>query len=186
MTHDRRELARDVAIIFVLALGARLILALSLPANDTVSWDQSYWEYARNFSEGRGFWMPNPYSAAVNLPRVYAFRPPLFPFAWGCVFRLTHGAYAPIRIAFAFLGAATCAIAYLAGIELTGKRVVAALAGILCAFYPPLDLAQRSPDDGAAVHFLFGGLASTRRSSSAGRGGSDGRRWRAWPRGWRR
>ncbi|MGO8704893.1 MAG: ArnT family glycosyltransferase [Candidatus Brocadiia bacterium] len=138
MTYDRREIARDVAIIFVLALGARLILALSLPANDTVSWDQSYWEYARNFSEGRGFWMPNPYSEAVNLPRVYAFRPPLFPFAWGCVFRLTHGAYAPIRIAFAFLGAATCAIAYLAGIELTGKRVAAALAGILCAFYPPL------------------------------------------------
>ncbi len=35
-------------------------------------------------------------------------------------------------------GAATCAIAYLAGIELTGQRVIAALAGILCAFYPPL------------------------------------------------
>jgi 4-amino-4-deoxy-L-arabinose transferase-like glycosyltransferase len=138
VTPDRRELARDVAIIFVLALGARLVLALSLPDNDTVSWDQSYWEYARNFSEGRGFWMPNPYSGEVNLPRVYAFRPPLFPFAWGCVFGLTHGAYAPIRIAFAFLGAATCAIAYLAGIELTGKRTVAALAGILCAFYPPL------------------------------------------------
>jgi 4-amino-4-deoxy-L-arabinose transferase-like glycosyltransferase len=138
VTHDRRELGRDVAIIFVLALGARLALALSLPGNDTVSWDQSYWEYAKNFSEGRGFWMPNPYSADVNLPRVYAFRPPLFPLAWGCVFRLTHGAYAPIRIAFAFLGAATCAIAYLAGIELTGKRTVAALAGILCAFYPPL------------------------------------------------
>ncbi|MGD1001984.1 MAG: glycosyltransferase family 39 protein [Candidatus Brocadiia bacterium] len=138
MIHERREFARDVAVIFVLALGIRLALALSLPPNDTVSWDQSYWEYARNFSGGRGFWMPNPYSDAVNLPRVYAFRPPLFPFAWGCVFRLTHGAYAPIRIAFAFLGAATCAIAYLAGIELTGKRIVAALAGILCAFYPPL------------------------------------------------
>lgn len=138
MTDDRRELGRDVAIIFVLALGVRLALALSLPDNDTVSWDQSYWEYAKNFSEGRGFWMPNPYSGAVNLPRVYAFRPPLFPFAWGCVFRLTHGAYAPIRIAFAFLGAATCAIACLAGIELTGKRRVAALGGILCAFYPPL------------------------------------------------
>jgi 4-amino-4-deoxy-L-arabinose transferase-like glycosyltransferase len=138
VTYDRRELGRDAAIIFVLALGVRLALALSLPDNDTVSWDQSYWEYAKNFSEGRGFWMPNPYSAAVNLPCVYAFRPPLFPFAWGCVFRLTHGAYAPIRIAFAFLGAATCAIACLAGIELTGKRTVAALAGILCAFYPPL------------------------------------------------
>jgi 4-amino-4-deoxy-L-arabinose transferase-like glycosyltransferase len=138
VTNDRRDLVRDVAIIFVLALGVRLALALSLPADDTVSWDQSYWEYAKNFSEGRGFWMPNPYGAGVDLPQVYAFRPPLFPFAWGCVFHLTHGAYAPIRIAFAFLGAATCAIAYLAGIELTGKRTVAALAGILCAFYPPL------------------------------------------------
>ncbi len=138
MTNDRRDLARDVAIIFVLALGARLALALSLSNNDTEFWDQSYWEYAKNFSEGRGFWMPNPYSAAVNLPRVYAFRPPLFPFAWGCVFHLTHGAYTPIRIAFAFLGAAACAIGFLAGIELTGKRTVAALAGILCSFYPPL------------------------------------------------
>jgi 4-amino-4-deoxy-L-arabinose transferase-like glycosyltransferase len=127
-----------MAIVFVLALGVRLALALSLPAGDTVSWDQSYWEYAKNFSEGRGFWMPNPYSASVNLPRVYAFRPPLFPLVWGCLFRLTHGAYAPIRIAFAFLGAALCSIAYLAGIELTGKRAVALLSGILCAFYPPL------------------------------------------------
>lgn len=138
MTNDRRDLARDAAIIFILALGVRLALALSLPANDTIFWDQSYWEYAKNSSEGRGFWMPNPYSADVNLPRVYAFRPPLFPFLWGCVFRATHGAYAPIRVAFAFLGAATCAIAFLAGIELTGKRAVAVLAGILCAFYPPL------------------------------------------------
>ncbi len=136
--HDRSDLLRDAAIVFILALGVRLALALSLPAGDTVSWDQSYWEYAKNLSEGRGFWMPNPYSAAVNLPRVYAFRPPLFPFAWGCVFHLTHGAYAPIRIAFAFLGAAACAVAYLAGIELTAKRTVAVLAGILCAFYPPL------------------------------------------------
>ena len=138
MTHDRRDLVRDAAIIFVLALGVRLALALSLPANDTISWDQSYWEYAKNFSEGRGFWMPDPYGASVDLPRVYAFRPPLFPFLWGCVFHVTHGAYAPIRITFAFLGAAACAIAYLAGIEMTGRRGVAALAGILCAFYPPL------------------------------------------------
>ena len=126
--------------------------------NDTVSWDQSYWEYAKNFSEGRGFWMPNPYSEAVNLPRVYAFRPPLFPFAWGCVFRLTHGAYAPIRIAFAFLGAATCAIAYLAGIELTGKRDGRRSRRNPLRLLPAAHLAQRSPDDGAAVHSPFGGL----------------------------
>ena len=157
MTHDRRDLARDVAIIFVLALGVRLALALSLPDNDTVSWDQSYWEYAKNFSEGRGFWMPNPYSGAVNLPRVYAFRPPLFPFAWGCVFRLTHGAYAPIRIAFAFLGAAACAIAYSRGNRVDRKTHRRRSRGNPLRLLPAAHLAQRSPDDGAAVHSPFSG-----------------------------
>jgi len=135
---EGRETLRDTAIVFILALGARLFLALSLPHNDTVFWDQPYWEYAKNFSEGRGFWMGNPYGEPLNLPRVYAFRPPLFPLLWGCVFQWTHGAYAPVRVAFAFLGALSCVLAYLAGMEMTGRRVTSAVAGILCAFYPPL------------------------------------------------
>ena len=138
MDEHRRRIGRDLVVIFLLALLPRLVLALRLPADDSVFWDESYHEYARNFSEGRGFWMPNPYSGEIGLERVYAFRPPLFPFLWGCVYGVTGGAYAPIRIAFAFLGSASCAVAYLAGLELVGRRKVALLGGLLCAFYPPL------------------------------------------------
>lgn len=135
---DKRRMLRDLVIVFLLALLTRLTLALWLPSGDTVFWDESYWEYARNMAEGRGFWMRNPYGHGLGLDRVYAFRPPLFPFLWGCVFRLTGGAYAPIRAVHAVLGAAACALAYLAGLELVGKRKTALLGGILCALYPPL------------------------------------------------
>ena len=138
MDTSRRQVARDMLIVFVLALLPRLLLALSLPADDSVFWDQPYLRYAKNFAEGRGFWMDNPYSADLGLPRVYAFRPPLFPLLWGCVYRFIGPAYAPIRISFALLGAASCAIAYLAGRELVAGRRVALLGGILCALYPPL------------------------------------------------
>ncbi len=138
MENDRRSKALDAAIVFSIAAALRLVLALSLPADDTVFWDQPYWHYARNFAEGRGFWMSNPYSDDLGLERVYAFRPPLFPLLWGCVYKLTGGAYAPVRCAFAILGAGACAIAYLAGLELLRNRKAAMVGGILCAVYPPL------------------------------------------------
>jgi len=135
---ERTRVFRDLFAILVLALIPRLMLAISLPADDTVFWDQPYFHYARNLSEGRGFWMPNPYSEDVGPEQARAFRPPLFPFLWGCVYKITRGAYAPIRIAHAILGALSCALAYLAAIELTERRRVALVCGILCALYPPL------------------------------------------------
>lgn len=138
MSESRRSILRDALLLFVLAFAVRLAMAIYLPANDSVFWDQPYMIYARNFAEGRGSWMPNPYSESLGLERAYAFRPPLFPFLWGCVYNATHGAYLPIRSAFAFLGAATVVLAYLIGRELTGRRLTAFLAGLICAFYPPL------------------------------------------------
>lgn len=138
MSDTRREVLRDVILLFLIALAARLTLALWLPTNDSVFWDQPYKIYAENFAAGRGFWMPNPYSESIHLDRAYAFRPPLFPFLWGCVYNLTGGSYVPIRIAFSILGAATVALAYLAGREMTGSRLTALLAGLACAVYPPL------------------------------------------------
>ena len=135
---ERRQLYRDMALIFALALLPRLILALALPADDSVFIDWPYREYARNLAEGRGFWMPNPYSEEVGLDRVYAFRPPLFPFFWGCVYKVTAGAYGPIRVFFAFLSSLTCVLAYLAGRDLVRGRRVALLGGVACALYPPL------------------------------------------------
>lgn len=133
-----RRKRRDIAIVFLLAFLVRIALALWLPSDDTVFWDESYWDFARNLSEGKGFWMPNPYSKDLGLDRVYAFRPPLFPLLWGCVFRVTGGAYTPLRVAHAFLGAAACVLAYLVSLELVGKRRTALLAGVFCALYPPL------------------------------------------------
>jgi len=135
---DRRQVLRHAAVVFLVAAAVRLALALSLPADDTVFWDQPYWHYARNLAEGRGFWMPNPYGPELGLDRAYAFRPPLFPLLWGLAFHLTGGAYAPVRCAFALLGAATCVLAYLAGRELLGDRTSSLLGGLLCALYPPL------------------------------------------------
>jgi len=134
----RRSVGHDFLVIFVIAAIPRLALALWLPANDAVFWDEPYRDYARNFAEGRGFYMGNPYGPELGIERAYAFRPPLFPFLWGCVYRVTRGAYAPIRIAHAFLGASACAVAYLAGLEFLGRRAIAFLGAVLCAIYPPL------------------------------------------------
>ena len=138
MDNHRRRTAQHAAILFAVALAVRMMIALSLPHNDAVFWDQPYWEYARNFAHDHEFWMPNPYGPEIGLQRVYAFRPPLFPFLWGCIYNLTGGSYLPLRAAFAVLGAASCALAYLIGLEMTGRRSVAFLGGLLCAFYPPL------------------------------------------------
>jgi len=138
MTDTSQRPNRAFWIIVALALLPRLILALSLPADDTVFIDRPYQEYARNFAEGNGFWMPNPYSEEVNIDKVLAFRPPLFPFFWGCVYRITNGAYAPIRITFALLSSFTCGVAFLAGLRLVKNRRAAFIGGLACALYPPL------------------------------------------------
>ena len=138
MTDKRREWLHVLLLIFLPALILRLTLALWLPADDTVFTDAPYKEYARNWAEGKGFWMGNPYGSELGIERVYAFRPPLFPFLWGCVYKLTRGAYAPIRAAHALLGALSCVLAWLIGREITPKRSAALLGGMLCAVYPPL------------------------------------------------
>ena len=124
--------------VFLFALALRLGLALSLPADDSVFWDEPYWQYARNLAQGKGFWMSNPYGPELGIERAYAFRPPLFPFLWGLAYNVTSGAYAPIRCAHACLGAITCLLVVLLGRELTGRRTIGILAGGLCAIYPPL------------------------------------------------
>jgi len=138
MNENRHFTARNVCIIIAIALLPRLILALILPENDTVFVDAPYLEYARNFAAGRGFWMSGAYSEGLGLDKVYAFRPPLFPFLWGCVYNMTHGHYWPIRVTFACLSSVTCGLAYLVGLEMTGRRKPALLGGLLCALYPPL------------------------------------------------
>lgn len=138
MTEARRRLLLDLLAVFFIGLAVRAALVFYLPGNDSVFWDQPYMVYAKNFAEGRGFWMPNPYNESIGLDRVYAFRPPLFPLLWGCVYNVTGGSFLPVRLAFSIFGALTVVLAYLVGFELTGKRAVALLAGLICAFYPPL------------------------------------------------
>ena len=138
MNDARHTISRDACIVMAIALLPRLILALSMNQSDSVFIDWSYLEYAKHFAEGRGFWMSNPYSEGLGLEKVYAFRPPLFPFLWGCIYNVTQGHYWPIRITFAILSSVTCVLAYLAGLELTGQRMPALIGGLLCALYPPL------------------------------------------------
>ena len=123
--------------LFLLALAPRLGLALSLPGDDTVFVDRPYVEYARNFSEGRGFWCSGPYEG-LPLDRVYAYRPPLFPFLWGVFYGVTGGAYAPIRAAHAVLTALACVAAWGVGLELFRDRRTAFLGACMVALYPPL------------------------------------------------
>jgi len=129
---------RDCILVFVIAVVPRIGLALWLPADDAVFWDEPYRDYARNFAEGRGFYMGNPYGPELGIERVYAFRPPLFPLLWGCVYGPTGGAFRPIRVAHAILGAAACVVAYLAGREFIARRSPVLIGALLCALYPPL------------------------------------------------
>lgn len=138
MTNPRNEWRRALWFIFLPALVLRLGLAFSLPADDTVFADAPYQEYARNFSEGKGFWMSKPYLGSLGIEQARAFRPPLFPLLWGCVYRATNGAYAPIRAAHAILGALTCLLAWLLAREIIPRPPIPLITGMLCAVYPPL------------------------------------------------
>ena len=126
-----------LAGLFLLALAPRLALALRLPSDDTVFVDRPYLELARNFSQGKGFWASGPYDG-LELGRVYAYRPPLFPFLWGLVYSVTHGAYGPVRAAHAVISAFSCLVAYAIGRELFRDRRVAVLGAVAVALYPPL------------------------------------------------
>ena len=138
MAPTPRRIPRSLIAILLLALILRLALALSLPADDSVFWDESYRDYARNFSQGNGFHMASPYRGELGITRVRAFRSPLFPFLWGCVYRLTRGAYAPIRATHALLGALSCALAYLIARQITPRKSITLVTALLCALYPPL------------------------------------------------
>ncbi len=139
MAESTRRTLRRFLIVTLLAMLPRLILALSLPADDTVFEDRPYHDYAQNLAAGRGFYMGNPYNGEIGPEKVYAFRPPLFPFLWSLVLHATGGAYAPVRVTFALLSGLGCGLAFLVGLELFPKRPATAfLGGLLCAFYPPL------------------------------------------------
>ena len=130
---DRRVLAA----IFVLALAPRLGLVAALPSDDTVFTDAFYIRIAENFSSGAGFWAEGSYGE-VGPARVYAFRPPLFPSLWGLVYKATGGSYTPVRVTFAMLSSAMCALVFPIGLRLFRRRSVAALGAVMVALYPPL------------------------------------------------
>jgi len=126
-----------MALLFVLALLPRLALVLSFPPDDMKFSDRHYIEYARNFAEGRGFYGGNPYGGG-GPERVYAFRPPLFPLVWALTYRVTGGAYTPLRLVFAFLSALGGVLVYRLGLRLFRAPAVALVGTIIYAFYPPL------------------------------------------------
>jgi len=128
---------RAFIAVFLLALAPRLALVASLDPGDNVFSDVLYLQYARNFASGHGFCSESVYGP-VGPERLYAFRPPLFPFLWGLVYNVTRGSYTPIRVGMAMLSAVACAVAFLVGCRLFQGRGVPLLGALLGAFYPPL------------------------------------------------
>ena len=133
----QRRRALAMAVIFLLALLARTALVTTFDPKDMGFSDVSYIEYAKNFSEGRGFYMERPYGPA-GPDRVYAFRPPLFPFAWGLLYGITGGSYVPMWYGFAVLSAVGCVLVYRVGLRLFPDERAATIGGLICAVYPPL------------------------------------------------
>jgi len=130
---------RLMAAVFLLAAATRvgLVCTFDVEKRGFGFSDPSYLEYARNLSEGRGFYMGGVYGDA-GPDKMYAFRPPLFPFVWSLLYRPTGGAYRPMWLAFALLSAAGCVLAYRVGLRLFPGRAAAALGALGCAVYPPL------------------------------------------------
>lgn len=133
----QRRRALAMAVIFLLALLARTALVTTFDPKDMGFSDVSYIEYAKNFSEGRGFYMEQPYGSA-GPDRVYAFRPPLFPFVWGMLYGITGGSYVPMWYGFAVLSAVGCVLVYRVGLRLFPDERAATIGGLICAVYPPL------------------------------------------------
>ena len=135
---------RILIAVFLVALALRLGLVAMLPANDTVFADAPHLEIAKHFAEDEGFWLAGPYKGArghVGPDRVYCFRPPLFPFLWGLIYKATNGSYVPVRVTHAFLSAGMCALIFPIGMRLFGRdrgKIPAALGALIAALYPPL------------------------------------------------
>jgi len=130
---------RMMAVVFLVAATTRvgLVCTFDVEQRGFGFSDLSYLEYARNLSEGRGFYMDGVYGDA-GPDKMYAFRPPLFPLVWGLAYRATRGAYRPMWLAFSLLSAAGCVLAYRVGLRLFPGRAAATVGALGCAVYPPL------------------------------------------------
>ena len=130
-----RDDVRLALVIFVLALAPRAGLVLHFSGSDPVFSDLYYQLMAENYAEGHGLGMPAVYEGAG---RIYlrAFRPPLFPFLWGVVWKWTgKGWYTPIRLAHAVLSALTCVLVFFVGQRLL-DRPSGLVGAILCSVFP--------------------------------------------------
>ncbi len=132
-----RHRAMAMAAIFLLALVARTALVATYDPTDMHFSDKSYIQYAKNLHDKHEFFMEGPYGVA-GPDKVYAFRPPLFPFVWGLLYGVTRGSYVPMWFGFAVLSSIGCVLIYRVGLRLFPDERAAAIGGLICAVYPPL------------------------------------------------
>src|SRR5581483_4386827 len=119
--------ARSAALIFVLALLPRILMALHLP--QAVLWPDGarYMLVADHLLAGQGFGSLQDNALSV----------PTQPVLLAAVRFLSNNSFLALRIFFAVVGAATCAVGYELARRLFGP-MSALLAGVALALYPPL------------------------------------------------
>jgi hypothetical protein len=116
---------RPLAVVFVIALALRVAIALWLPAEIIWPDGHRYERVANNLLEGRGF-------GSISENRLSVPTQPLLIAGVELIFGKS---YVALRLFFAILGAATCALGYVLGKRLF-TPVTAFIAGSVLATYP--------------------------------------------------
>jgi 4-amino-4-deoxy-L-arabinose transferase-like glycosyltransferase len=114
-----------VVIILVISAALRFAVALWLPAEIVWADGERYVTIAENLREGHGFGTQSENRASV----------PTQPLLIAAVQLLFGKSFTVLRLFFATMGAATCALGYLLAKELFDP-IVALIAGVLLAIYP--------------------------------------------------
>lgn len=137
--HRERRPVVGVLVVLAVAAAARLALILATPDLPLRDDPADYHRLAASVARGHGF--GDTVLAAGGGPT--AFRPPLYPFLLGVVYRLGGVDVGTARLVQAGLGVAAVGLLGLLAARLAGRKV-ALVTMALAAVYPPLLLAGGS------------------------------------------
>jgi 4-amino-4-deoxy-L-arabinose transferase-like glycosyltransferase len=134
---QRRHDIMLVAALLAVGLGVRLLVVWATRHSFGLRADGAdYFRIASSLAHGHGF----GHSVIAPARGASAFRPPLYPFLLGGLFKVTGPSVAAARVLNAFVGTAALAVIGLLAFRVGGRRVgIVALA--IGAVYPPLLLA---------------------------------------------
>lgn len=127
-----------LALLFLFALATRLVF-LGVFGSGQALYDglpdqAQYLDLAAGLMNGEGYRVStDTFAATAHTPT--AVRPPLYPIVLAGIFAVFDGAYLPVRIFQAVLGAGTCLLLALAGARCFGATT-GLISGFLLAAYP--------------------------------------------------